>query len=94
MLTRYGQKEQILLADAAIEILQRSFRIETKCDFVGEHAEFRADRIRHLASDQRNGTGKWQPDTNTANDDVDSVRQLLAESKDTFAAHYETNRDK
>ena len=68
--------------------------VQTEGDLVGKHAEFGADRIGHFPGHEGERTGQRQADPNAAHDDVDGVRQLIGEGRNTLTAPAHEIEDK
>ena len=76
------EEQQIILADAAMQVDDGGRDILAERNFLGGHGELGRDRIAHFPRRQSNGAHKRVADAQAAHDDVERVRQLSGEGVD------------
>src|SRR5262249_10957571 len=74
------QEQEIVLADAPVQVDDGCRHILTKHDFLSGYGELRADRITHFLRREPNRAHEWVADAQAAHDDVKRGRKLGREA--------------
>src|SRR5215470_15013325 len=85
---RHDQKQEIVLAYSAIQIVDGGADVLTEGNFVGGQSEFGADRIRHLLRHQIERGRQRIAGAKSAHQHIDAVGQQLGKAPDPSLPHY------
>ncbi len=89
---RHRQQMKALEPDALRKFPHRMLQAEAECDFVGNDAEFGAERVRHFAGDKADRHGSRMPGAQRTHDHVERVRKLPGEFLDSLVSRAAKNQ--